>query len=476
MAFRSSRKKSGSTSFRPSIESLEGRWAPSIGAPEPPPDGASITSDESHAGPPTATLGASVAGKVVTVTFTDQADPQYTDDEAGFQYSYAFEGENLDLVEKTDSASATFKYKDKGSHTIHARIYNKDGLFAEYHTTVQVKVKPIFVTGADAGGGPHVKVFDHKGVVKHSFYAYDPYWAGGVAVAKGDFNDDGVLDIVTAAGPGGGPHVRVFDGKDLSELASFYAYDADFHGGVTIAVGDLNGDGRVDLITGMAVGGSIVQGIDGTKLDKMGTADEHEAMLHMFNAFPTDPGGPSIDLFPGQHMGGVNVASGDINKDGHDDIIAGMASFGGQVKIFSGKDALLIRGFAAFGPFNKNGVTVAAGDVDGDGHVDILLGQDSGNGAQLRMIRGHDGRLLHMIVPFFFSSNANSMRGGIFGGIPNGVRAALIDLDGDGADELIVSSRSGYRPRVRVFTHMGGKDLHDFDAYHLHFTGGVNVG
>ena len=74
-------------------------------------------------------------------------------------------------------------------------------------------------------------------------------------VAAGDFNGDGMTDVITGAGPGGGPHVRVISGAALSELASFYAYDPVFAGGVSVAVGDLDGDGRVDIITGAGSGG-----------------------------------------------------------------------------------------------------------------------------------------------------------------------------------------------------------------------------
>ncbi len=56
---------------------------------------------------------------------------------------------------------------------------------------------------------------------------YIPQFLGGVHTALGDVNGDGVVDIITGAGPGGGPHVRVLSGVDLSELASFFAYDPD---------------------------------------------------------------------------------------------------------------------------------------------------------------------------------------------------------------------------------------------------------
>src|SRR5262249_58835834 len=56
-------------------------------------------------------------------------------------------------------------------------------------------------------------------------------FGGGVRVAAADVNGDGFMDIVTGAGPGGGPHVKVYSGKDGSLLRSFYAYEPTFAGG-----------------------------------------------------------------------------------------------------------------------------------------------------------------------------------------------------------------------------------------------------
>src|SRR5262249_14427611 len=87
------------------------------------------------------------------------------------------------------------------------------------------------------------------------FFAFDPAFQGGVRTAIGDINGDGVADVIVAAGPGGGPHVKVIDGTKLNQvqangeiadsalLASFFAYDPAFSGGVWVAAGDVNGDG-----------------------------------------------------------------------------------------------------------------------------------------------------------------------------------------------------------------------------------------
>ena len=81
-----------------------------------------------------------------------------------------------------------------------------------------------------------MKVFDGASqVLLRSFFAFEPtFTAGGVRVAAGDVNGDGLSDIITGAGPGAGPHVKVFDSQSLNVLHSFFAYEPNFTGGVFV--------------------------------------------------------------------------------------------------------------------------------------------------------------------------------------------------------------------------------------------------
>lgn len=210
--------------------------------------------------------------------------------------------------------------------------------------------------GKSASGGPNVKVFSGEtGELLSSFFAYDVTFGGGVQVAAGDVNLDGIPDIITGSGAGGPPHVKVFSGEDLSLLQSFFAYDTTFTGGVFVAAGDVNGDGRADIVTGPGAGSSgnvkVFSGLD-------------NSLLTSFLVF---------------NSGQVRVAAGDVNGDGIDDII-GAAGPGKApvVKVRDGLSNTLIESFLAFSGDFKGGVFVAAGDIDGDGSVSIVSGAGSG--------------------------------------------------------------------------------------------------
>ncbi len=105
------------------------------------------------------------------------------------------------------------------------------------------------VTAPGKGSEPLVKIFDISGQLKNSFLVYDKRFLGGVEVALGDVNGDGALDIITVPGPGGGPQVRVFTSQG-KVLGQFFAYDQNYRAGLKISIGDLDKDGQVEILVG----------------------------------------------------------------------------------------------------------------------------------------------------------------------------------------------------------------------------------
>ena len=167
----------------------------------------------------------------------------------------------------------------------------------------------IVAAGAGAGGGAvvgRVRRGDRGGAAR--LPAFDPAFAGGVRVATADVTGDRVPDVIVGAGPGGGPHVRVFDGatggwsatssrsrrrspagctwrrrtstatgsptwsvsadvgggprvrvlerrEPARPLADFFALETTFTGGTRVAGGDVNADGVPDLVVSAGFGG-----------------------------------------------------------------------------------------------------------------------------------------------------------------------------------------------------------------------------
>src|SRR5262249_57686391 len=121
------------------------------------------------------------------------------------------------------------------------------------------------ITGAGPGGGPHVEAFDGtNGNLLKSFFAFPNTFHNGVWVSAGDVNADGKADIIAGQGPGGTSEIRVFGGLDLSVLQDFTPYGA-FAGGGRVAAVDVNNDGKADIITAAGPGGGPhVKAFDGT--------------------------------------------------------------------------------------------------------------------------------------------------------------------------------------------------------------------
>jgi hypothetical protein len=279
----------------------------------------------------------------------------------------------------------------------------------------------------------------------------DDVWLGhcGVRVATGDITGDGVLDIITGAGPTGGPHVRVWDGASHLEYnfgglapTGFFAYNGGWLGGIFVASADINGDGRDDIITGTdSTGGPHVKVFDGTDLSLI------------MDRFVYDP----------SFAGGVRVAAGDVSGDGRADVVAAQGSGGtSTVRVFSGADVNgpIIRDFTAFANFG-GGSFPAVGDLNGDAYADIVVGAGAGGGPLVRAISGNDSSEMAAFYPY----DPN------FGG---GAHVAVGDVTGNGENSIITGPGLGGSSNIRTFDGSGNPLCHYF-AYPPNATDGVFV-
>jgi len=236
-----------------------------------------------------------------------------------------------------------------------------------------------------------------------------------------------VLAISEQAGGSSSPLVRVVDPATQVQLAEFAAFEPGFQGGVQTALGDLDGDGRFEIVTASGFGriGEIrVFSTDGVELI----------------AYRTQP-------FGAGWRSGVNVAVGDVDGDGRGDVVAARAQGDGEVRVFRSVAAAdpipdtpfrVIRGFGAgflggasvatadLGTFS-NGPTTAANVADG--RHEVIIGSGPTTRATVRAydVGGTTPRVVDTIRPFG-------------GGFLGGVSVSAARVDGDIVPDIVVAA------------------------------------
>ncbi|MEI8361198.1 MAG: S8 family peptidase [bacterium] len=236
-----------------------------------------------------------------------------------------------------------------------------------------------------SSGGPQIKIFDTSGLLKRQFFVYDKNFRGGVNIATGDINNDGQVEIITAPASMGGPQVRIFsiEGKLLGQ---FFAYDQNFRGGVNLAVGDMDNDNFLEIITAPAsLGGPQVKIFDkqgklkksawigdkkirtglrlavgdfsGRSLDRklnlvVNMIENNANYIYLYNT------GLERDLkFKINSKTTGSLAVADINKDGYSEILVG-DNVGSKIVTYDSL-GILRNEFLGFDPGFKGGVNLS---------------------------------------------------------------------------------------------------------------------
>ena len=304
--------------------------------------------------------------------------------------------------------------------------------------------------GSPASGGSAVVL--QSGAAGFSVAAAALPAGRGYRVARGDLDGDGIPEIVVASGPGAAPTVVVFDGKTGVERARFSAFEPAFLGGVSVAVGDLDGDGKAEIVLGAGPGGGPrvrVVGIDGAT---------------------------RADFFAGgeSDRGGVAVAAGDFDGDGIAEVVA--VSPGADRRpaawvysLVAGAPTILTTfgiGDAPPDATSGAGPSVAAGDLDGDGRAELVVGAAPGTLPEVRVfgVTPQGGTELRR-----FTAYADPVYRG-------GVGVAVADTGGDGAAEIVAGTGPGGGPLVRTFDGRTSALRSEFFAFDPALRVGVYVG
>jgi hypothetical protein len=354
------------------------------------------------------------------------------------------------------AASGTFVQRVHVLATLHGPTTGQGAYFgwavSELHDINGDGVTDLIVGEVD-GGGPAFpgRVWVYSGRTHHLIYklfgrAGDQ---SGFAVADaGDVNGDGVHDIISGA-PGSAAEVPgaaiVYSGATGRVLARLGGHrPGEQFGAAVSSAGDVNRDGRADLLVG-APGSGQPGGLAGRVYVISGRTFH---VMRRLTAWK-----------PGDSFGSATDRSDDLNRDGIDDFVIGASDAGstrgGAVYVYSGRTGRRLfringpHGAQQFGRFFAAGV----GDVNGDGVPDVYAGDYGANtrgpaGGFAAVYSGVDGSPIHVWA------------GAAGEGLGPGREAG--DVNGDGRMDIIAGSYTSsdgasQAGRVQIFSGATGK-------------------
>jgi DNA-binding beta-propeller fold protein YncE len=272
-----------------------------------------------------------------------------------------------------------------------------------------------------------VRILDLDGGLISEFKALDTKY--GARVAMGDTDGDGADEVIVAPGAGVGnqAYVKVFryDGSLVTETSPV----AGTQYGAAVAAGDIDGDGRAEVAVSMVdrrgAQTVVVYGFDGSSL------------MEKVRISPASSGrtvgtfGSHQTLGRGSNIGGnagypAAVAFGDINGDGRLELLCA-SSVGLKVYAFdsgiSTAHVVVSRAVPVSRRSSQGVVTVAAGDINGDGSDEPMIGYDNGRDSIVQVLNGD---LTASGQPFT-----------VFGRGMSSPALSAMDCDGDGHAEIL---------------------------------------
>ncbi|MEW6407471.1 MAG: L,D-transpeptidase [Patescibacteria group bacterium] len=296
---------------------------------------------------------------------------------------------------------------------------------------------------------PLLKIYSQDATkIKKTFYAFPKEFSGGGNIAVANLGGTKKAEIIVGAGPGGGPQVRVFSHRGKL-LGQFFAFDQNFRGGVRVAAGDILGNRKKEIIISPQSNKEPWVVVFKVKTKKR---------PWQFKAVS------SFLAYDQNFQGGVNVAAGNVTGSKKAEIIiaSGLGS-AGHIRVFSGLGKFLGWDVFPYGQNNKGGADVAVGNVDGGKYSEIITSILHFGEPRIKVYKtNNDKRILGDFLAFA-------------SGYKEGVNVTSGDIDSDKLAEIIASTNGG-GPQVRAFEAWGKALELNFFPYSKDFYGGVKVG
>lgn len=258
-----------------------------------------------------------------------------------------------------------------------------------------------------------------------------------------DVNGDGVDDLITGAGPGGTPIIRIYDGVSNQEMVpgGITVFESNFTGGLNLSAGDFLKSGRAQIVVSADTGGGPrVRVINPSQYMAGADPTRSKVIADFFGIDDPD------------FRGGARTAVGDLNGDGNPDLVVAAGTGGGpRVAVFDGRTVVagqdpvrIAPDFYAFEPNLRNGAVVSIGDINGNGLNDLIVGAGPGGSPRVTVFDGRgivsgQGDQAQRLADFFVNNDDTSR---------NGTRITVKDLDSDGKADLIAVDKA----RAYVFT------------------------
>ncbi len=279
------------------------------------------------------------------------------------------------------------------------------------------------IVGTGAGNKAYVYLGGASGLSTTASWTTTQAGSYGSAVGTaGDVNGDGYSDVIVGAPGATKAYVYYGSSTGLSTTAAWTVTQATANFGVSVALaGDVNGDGYSDVVVG-ASGGAKAYGYYGSSTGPATTASWTVSGVGGF---------------------GLSVASaGDVNGDGYSDVIVGAGASNKAYVYFGGSTGLVTSPSwsSPTGAGNFGGSVASAGDVNGDGYSDVVIGSSSANRAYVYY--GSSGGTV--------TAGATTLTGA--GGAYGYSVACAGDVNADGYSDVIVGSNGGNN----AFVYFGG--------------------